>query len=230
MPKAKLDAFLLTSYLYFQHRVESIKFLNWTCFITITFQICPLTSLRRSIQNLTGSVLCLFLQTFSLIYRKNGNPILKQNVYLRRVVAGVLQIACFAICNLWLQHIIFLLWIHDHLIHQTSVVPFSVQNCKKSKYGTVQQRYAGWYKHTWTPLSHNAKAVAQAILEGPAWRKTCFASWGMLLSTTAVAKPLPSTRRTLNFEYFCLNSSPPPFSCFACAQKVQRKGHTAVST
>lgn len=70
-------------------------------------------------------------------------------------------------------------------------------------------------RHTWTPLSHNAAAVAHAILEGPAWRRTCFASRGMLLSTTAVARPLPSTRRTLSFGYLCLNSSPPPFSCFA---------------
>jgi len=43
----------------------------------------------------------LFFPTFSLMYRKKMlNPILKQNVYLGRVVAGVFQIACFAICNL----------------------------------------------------------------------------------------------------------------------------------
>lgn len=58
-------------------------------------------------------------------------------------------------------------------------------------------------------------AMARAIFEVPVRRKTFFASEGILFSTTAVAKPLPSTIRTPNFGYFCLNSSPFPLSCSA---------------
>lgn len=68
---------------------------------------------------------------------------------------------------------------------------------------------------TWMPISHKAIAVPWATLEVMLERNTSFVPKGMLLSITAVAKPLPSTSRTLSFGYFCINSSPLLLSVFA---------------
>lgn len=68
---------------------------------------------------------------------------------------------------------------------------------------------------TWMPISHKAIAVSWATLEVILERNTFFVPKGMLLSTTAVAKPLPSTSRNLSFGYFCINSSPLLLSAFA---------------
>jgi hypothetical protein len=64
-----------------------------------------------------------------------------QNFYLRHVAAEVFQIACSAICNIWLEHIIFVLWIHDHLVqtHVATTVKNFLQNY--NELGTGKQDF-----------------------------------------------------------------------------------------
>jgi hypothetical protein len=110
----------------------------------------------------------------------------------------------------------FLLLIHDYLSRNMLVKCFV--DFKK----TILQlerpiRQIEWQNDrcTWMPISHKAVAVPWATLEVILERNTFFVPKGMLLSTTAVAKPLPSTSRTLSFGYFCINSSPLLLSVFA---------------
>jgi len=58
------------------------------------------------------------------------------------------------------------------------------------------------YLCTWTPLLHNASAVANATLVSCPLRRTWVVPGGILLRTTAAAKLLPSTILNLNFGYF----------------------------